>query len=50
MRFVVNEAKTPALVYGVTTGNAHAPDEYTYVEDIIIATKVYALTAFDLLA
>ena len=39
------------LVIGTMRGdnNYHAQDEFVYIEDLITATKIYALTALDYL-
>ncbi len=38
---------TPVVIFGPTGGNAHAPDEWVEVEDLITLTKTYALTIAD---
>lgn len=35
---------TPAIIWGPKGGNAHAPDEFIYVEDFLNLVKMYALT------
>jgi acetylornithine deacetylase len=35
------------VVLGPRGGNAHAPDEWVDVEDLIVLTKTYALTIAD---
>jgi acetylornithine deacetylase len=38
---------TPVVIFGPQGGNAHAPDEWVDVEDLITLTKTYALTIAD---
>jgi acetylornithine deacetylase len=38
---------TPVVIFGPRGGNAHAPDEWVDVEDLITLTKTYALTIAD---
>jgi acetylornithine deacetylase len=46
--FVFNlHSPTPVVIFGPTGGNAHAPDEWVSVEDLITLTKTYALTIAD---
>jgi acetylornithine deacetylase len=46
--FVFNlHSPTPVVIFGPTGGNAHAPDEWVLVEDLITLTKIYALTILD---
>jgi len=41
--FIFNKySKTPVLVFGPGGANAHAPDEYVYVEDLLTLTKTLA--------
>jgi len=50
MRFLVNQAGIPTVSYGPgLLKTAHTADEYVLVDDLVIATKVLALTAMDLL-
>jgi acetylornithine deacetylase len=49
--FVFNlHSPTPVVILGPRGGNAHAPDEWVDVEDLVTLTKVYALTIADWLA
>ncbi len=46
--FVFNlHSPTPVAIFGPRGGNAHAPDEWVEVEDLITLTKSYALTVAD---
>ncbi len=38
---------TPVVILGPRGGNAHAPDEWVDLDDLVALTKVYALTAAD---
>jgi acetylornithine deacetylase len=38
---------TPVVIFGPQGGNAHAPDEWVDVEDLITLTKTFALTIAD---
>ena len=38
---------TPVVIFGPRGGNAHAPDEWVDIEDLITLTKTYALTIAD---
>jgi acetylornithine deacetylase len=38
---------TPVVIFGPRGGNAHAPDEWVNIEDLITLTKTYALTIAD---
>jgi len=50
MRFLVNQAGISTISYGPgLLRTAHTADEYVLVDDLVIATKVLALTAMDLL-
>jgi acetylornithine deacetylase len=43
--FVFNHfSPTPCAILGPRGGNAHAPDEWVYVDDLIALTKAFALT------
>ena len=49
--FIFNlHSPTPVVVLGPRGGNAHAPDEWVDVEDLVALTKTYALTIADWLA
>lgn len=37
-------SNTPAIIWGPKGGNAHAPDEFIYIEDFNKLIKMYALT------
>jgi acetylornithine deacetylase len=41
---------TPVVILGPRGANAHAPDEWVDVEDVVTLTKVYAMTIADWLA
>ncbi len=46
--FIFNKySKTPALIFGPSGGNAHAPDEFVNIEGLIELTKIYAMTVLD---
>ena len=46
--FIFNlHSPTPVVVLGPRGGNAHAPDEWVDVEDLVALTKTYALTIAD---
>jgi acetylornithine deacetylase len=46
--FVFNlHSPTPVVIFGPRGGNAHAPDEWVDVEDLVTLTKTYALTIAD---
>ncbi len=46
--FIFNlHSPTPVVVLGPHGGNAHAPDEWVSVDDLIALTKTYALTIAD---
>ena len=46
--FIFNlHSPTPVVVFGPRGGNAHAPDEWVNIEDLITLTKTYALTIAD---
>jgi acetylornithine deacetylase len=46
--FVFNlHSPTPVVIFGPRGANAHAPDEWVDVEDLIALTKTYALTIAD---
>jgi len=46
--FVFNlHSPTPVVIFGPRGANAHAPDEWVDVEDLITLTKTYALTIAD---
>ena len=46
--FIFNlHSPTPVVVLGPRGGNAHAPDEWVSVEDLVALTKTYALTIAD---
>lgn len=46
MRHLVNTGKTPALLFGPgDVRNAHRPDEYVPVDELVKATRALALTA-----
>ncbi|MDQ0338311.1 acetylornithine deacetylase [Caldalkalibacillus uzonensis] len=38
---------TPALIWGPKGANAHAPDEYIFVDDFLNLVKMYALTMIE---
>jgi acetylornithine deacetylase len=38
---------TPCIILGPRGANAHAPDEWVMMEDLIALTKIFALTAVD---
>jgi len=38
-----NWGKTPTVTFGPGGGNAHSPDEYVNVSDLLSLTKIYAL-------
>jgi acetylornithine deacetylase len=40
-------SSTPVVVFGPQGGNAHAPDEWVDVEDLVRLTKTFALTIAD---
>ncbi len=45
MRHLVNVGGTPTMIFGPgDVRNAHCPDEYVEVEDLIAATRILALT------
>lgn len=37
-------SKTPALIWGSKGGNAHAPDEFIFIDEFMNLIKMYALT------
>jgi acetylornithine deacetylase len=41
---------TPVVIFGPRGANAHAPDEWVDVEDLVTLTKTYALTVVDWLS
>ncbi|MEP7198788.1 MAG: M20/M25/M40 family metallo-hydrolase [Chloroflexota bacterium] len=44
--FVFNlYSATPCVILGPRGGNAHAPDEWVLMEDLVALTKIFALTA-----
>ena len=44
--FVFNQlSPTPCVILGPRGGNAHAPDEWVMIEDIVALTKIFAQTA-----
>jgi acetylornithine deacetylase len=46
MRLLVNEAYTPTVLFGPgDIRNAHQPDEFVPVEDLLVVTRVLAITA-----
>jgi acetylornithine deacetylase len=46
--FVFNlHSPTPVVIFGPKGANAHAPDEWVNVEDLVTLTKTYALTIAD---
>lgn len=46
--FIFNlHSPTPVVVLGPRGGNAHAPDEWVDVDDLVALTKTYALTIAD---
>ncbi len=46
--FIFNlHSPTPVVIFGPRGGNAHAPDEWVNIEDLITLTKTYALTIAD---
>ncbi len=46
MRLLVNEGNTPTVLFGPgDVRNAHRPDEYVPLEELVIATRALALTA-----
>jgi acetylornithine deacetylase len=38
---------TPCVILGPRGENAHAPDEWVMIEDLVALTKIFALTAAD---
>jgi len=40
----------PTVVFGPSGGNEHAPDEYVIVEQVLMASKIYALMIRELLS
>jgi acetylornithine deacetylase len=40
-------SKTPPLIFGPGGGNAHAPNEFVYIKDLITLTKVFTSTIID---
>ena len=38
---------TPCVILGPRGANAHAPDEWVMIQDLIDLTKIFALTAVD---
>jgi acetylornithine deacetylase/succinyl-diaminopimelate desuccinylase family protein len=48
-RFFNNTAHIPAVIFGPgTLGQAHVPDEYIDIDQLVSASKIYALTALTL--
>lgn len=47
MRFFVNQAKTPCIVFGTEGTNYHGDDEYVHIDDLITSTKILAKTIVD---
>jgi acetylornithine deacetylase len=46
--FVFNQySPTPCVILGPRGGNAHAPDEWVLIEDLVALTKIFARTAVD---
>lgn len=46
--YVFNQhSTTPCVILGPRGGNAHAPDEWVSIDDLISLTKIYALVALD---
>ena len=46
MRLLVNEGRTPAVLFGPgDVRNAHQPDEYVPVAELITTVRTLALTA-----
>ncbi len=46
MRLLVNEGQTPTVLFGPgDVRNAHRPDEYVPVDELVAATRALALTA-----
>lgn len=49
--FIFNlHSLTPVVIFGPRGGNAHAPDEWVDIEDLVTLTKTYALTIADWLS
>jgi acetylornithine deacetylase len=42
-----HHSPTPCVILGPRGANAHAPDEWVLIEDLIALTKIFALTAAD---
>lgn len=48
---LVNQAKTPTVIFGPgSISQAHKPDEYVEIDQVIDAAKIYAMTALNLLS
>ncbi|MEM2936856.1 MAG: M20 family metallopeptidase, partial [Candidatus Bathyarchaeia archaeon] len=46
--FLRNDAKIPTVIFGPgRLSQAHAPDEYVEIEQLMAATKIYALTTLE---
>ena len=46
MRLLVNEGQTPTVLFGPgDVRNAHRPDEYVPVDELVVAVRTLALTA-----
>ena len=50
--YLVNDANIPTVIFGPGSiaGQAHKPDEYIEIDELILGTRIYALTLLDLLA
>jgi acetylornithine deacetylase/succinyl-diaminopimelate desuccinylase family protein len=50
--YMVNEAKIPTVIFGPGSiaGQAHKPDEYIEIEELMQGTRIYALALLELLA
>ena len=47
--FLSVRGRIPTVSYGPGGGNAHSPNEYVYLADLLPLTKVYAQTIAKLL-
>jgi acetylornithine deacetylase len=46
MALLVNHGSTPAILYGPgNVRNAHSPDEFVPIDEVLIATRTLALAA-----